>query len=101
MAVLTNYQQDTISGVLHLAKYLHDHALDFADFNVLVDAAGTGIKAVLAGLPNGGQDALNELGGLGGMTVQEFEDIAYVVTAQVGPLVVAARSQLAAVRKAT
>ncbi len=100
MATLSDFDQDTLSGVLQIAKFLHDNAVNFADYNVLVDAGVTGLKARLAFLPNGGQDAFNELGGLGGMTVQEWEDIAYVVTALVGPVVVANRTQLASVRKA-
>lgn len=85
--------------MLTIAKFLHDHAIDMADLAVQFDAGGTGLKARLALLPNGGQDALNEISGLNGMTVTELEDMAYIVTALVGPIVVTNRVQLAAVRR--
>jgi hypothetical protein len=101
MATLNNVDQDLISRIMIVAQFLHDHETDLADANVQYDAVGTGLKDRLAALPNGGQDALDELGGLNGMTVSELNDIAYVVTTQTKDTVTAARVALAAVRKVT
>lgn len=101
MATLNNVDQDLISRILTVAQFLHDNETNLADANVQYDAGGTGLKDRLAAMPNGGQDALDELGGLHGMTVTELNDIAYVVTTQVQGAVTAARTQLAAMRKIT
>lgn len=97
--MLSNVDQDLISRILLVAKYLHDHETDLADANVQFDAPITGLKDRLAAMPNGGQDALDELGALNGLTVTELNDIAYVVTALVQGNVTSARTALAATRK--
>lgn len=99
MAILNNVDQDLISRILSFGKILHDNETNLADANVQYDAPTTGLKDRLAAMPNGGQDALNELTSLNGMTVTELNDIAYVVTTLVQSNVTSARTALAATRK--
>jgi hypothetical protein len=97
--ILSNVDQDTILRILYFARILHDNATNLADANVQYDAVTTGLKARLAAMANGGQAALNEMPQLGGMTVAELNDIAFVVTSQVQGNVTNARTALAATRK--
>lgn len=100
MTILNSFQQDTIVRGLQIAQFLHDNDTLFYDLKILYDSVGTGIKDILDAMPDNGQSALDELGALNGMTVAELNDIMYVVTALVEPIITAARAQLANVIKA-
>lgn len=92
---LSAKDQDTIVAVVQLAKFFHNNETRLFDLNKEYDTPDTGLKARLAALPNGGQDDLDALPGLGGITIAQLNDMAFVVTSEVSPVIQNKRHQLA------
>lgn len=96
--MLDNVDRDTIERIVTMANFAHEHETDVLDLKVQFDTPATGLKARLQAMPNGGQDALNEMG-YKNMTIDEFFDISYIVTALFGDAISNGRNALAAIRK--
>lgn len=97
--MLSDKDQDTIISILQYGKSYHNSETKLFDLNVEYDTPTTGLKDRLAALPNGGQDDLNLLPALNGLTVAQLNEIAFVVTAGVSPIIQAARDELASTYK--
>lgn len=94
---LNNVDIDTIYRIATMAKFLHEHETDVLDLKVQFDTPTTGLKARLDAMSDDGLAELQAL--FPAITVQEFMDIAFIVTALVGDAVADGRVALAGVRK--
>lgn len=84
---LNTLDQNTVSRGLEVIKWLNKNISEIGDLNVLFDASG-GLKSRYT------QEDLDALPGLYGMTVQQFNDAMYVVTALILPILTTNRTQL-------